>query len=73
VQGVECLALDEHRHVGGGEAIDANNRCVADRAENAVVNHGPNGRVASVEPPTPDRYVVITDAYEACASTCRIG
>jgi hypothetical protein len=51
-----------------GKAIDANDRRVANRAENTVVNHDPNGRVADVEPPTPDRYVVITDAYEACGS-----
>jgi len=47
----------------GGEAIDANDRRVADGAQNAVVNHGANGRLASLESPTPDRYVVITDAY----------
>lgn len=63
MQRIECLALDEHRHMRGGEAIDANDRRVADGAQNAVVNHGPNGQVASRESPTPDRYVVITDAY----------
>jgi hypothetical protein len=49
--------------VRGSEAIDTNDGGVADRAQNAVVNHDPNGRAADLEPPTPDRYVVITDAY----------
>ena len=47
-----------------GDFCDRHTRLgVADRAQNAVVNHDPNGRAADLEPPTPDRYVVITDAY----------
>ena len=64
MQGVERLALDEHRHVRGGEPIDANNRRIADRAQNAVVNHDDHRHAAGFEPPTPVRYVAITDAYD---------
>jgi hypothetical protein len=50
--------------VRGGEPIDANNRRIADRAQNAVVNHDHHRHAAGFEPPTPVRYVAITDAYD---------
>src|SRR5690606_14206177 len=36
---IEGLALDVHRHVVGCDVVDADDGCVADRAENAVMDH----------------------------------
>jgi hypothetical protein len=41
---VEELALDVHRHVLGCEAVDAHDGRAADRAQDAVVDHGPTVR-----------------------------
>ena len=68
MQGVERLAFDEHRHVWGRKAIDPNDRRVAYRAEYAVVDHDPNGLIARLRPPTPDRHMAITDAYVALSA-----